>query len=178
MPARAFEGSTEGGEAVDGGEGEAFGLAVAPAEAAEDAKILGEFLIGADPEAVFESADAAGGGDVGLRAGLLGEANGVGVRAAVEVIEVREQADGAFMAVPLVAELALEHVGAVAEEAAVEASAVGDARHRGARVAGGPVAGVKLVDPAPGVAARIGGIIPRDRKSTRLNSSHRCISYA
>src|ERR1039458_913099 len=48
MPARAFEGSAEGSEAVDGGEGEGFGLAVAPAEAAEDAEVLGEFLIGTD----------------------------------------------------------------------------------------------------------------------------------
>src|ERR1035441_6823366 len=121
MPARAFKGSTECGEAVDGGVGEALGLAVVPAEAAEDAEVLGQFLVGADPEAVFESADPAGSGDVGLCAGLLGEANGVGVRAAVEAIEVREQADGAFVAVPLVAKLALEHVGAIAEEAAVKA---------------------------------------------------------
>src|ERR1017187_6394607 len=161
MPARAFEGSAESSEAVDGGEGEGFGLAVAPAEAAEDAEVFGEFLIGAHPEAVFESAGLAGGGDVGARAGLLCEADGVGVRAAIEVIEVREQADGALVFVPLAAELAFEYIAAVAKELAVEAYAVGDARHGGAGVAGGPVAGVELVDPAPGVAARIGGIIPR-----------------
>src|ERR1039458_9781123 len=161
MPARAFERDTEGGEAVDGGVGEALGLAVVPAEAAEDAEVFGEFLIGAHPEAVFQSAGLAGGSDVGARAGLLGKAYGVGVSAAIKVIEVREQADGALVVAPLAAQLAFEHVGAIAEELAVEAQAVGDARHGGAGIADGPVAGVELVDPAPGVAARIGGIIPR-----------------
>src|SRR5437762_10702740 len=49
------------------------------------------------------------------------------------------------------------------------------ARQHGA-VPGGRVAGVGLTDVRR--VARLQDELARDRKSTRLNSSHRCISYA
>src|SRR5437763_11321277 len=38
--------------------------------------------------------------------------------------------------------------------------------------------GKDLADVTPADAALLAGLIQSDRKSTRLNSSHRCISYA
>src|SRR5437763_12243320 len=45
---------------------------------------------------------------------------------------------------------------------------------------GHPVNGrsIRAIVKASGVPCQLGGGLRRDRKSTRLNSSHRCISYA
>ena len=64
FPARAFYRDANRGEAVDSGEGEAFGLAIVPPQAAKDADVFGDFLIGADSGAILQTANFAGCGDV------------------------------------------------------------------------------------------------------------------
>ena len=58
FPAYTGVSQTGAGKAIDGGEFERFGLAVIPAETHEDAQAVGDLLIRADAEAVFERAEA------------------------------------------------------------------------------------------------------------------------
>src|SRR5258707_1373755 len=59
-----------------------------------------------------------------------------------------------------IASFTFKHVAAIAEEPSIESQAIGDPRLRYAGVAQRPMPCMKLMHPSPGVAARIGGIIP------------------
>ncbi len=124
------------------------------------AEVFRQRLIEADAEAVFQRSILPGGVDIGDAAVLRGQPQRLGVAARIGAVKIAQHAQGTFAVSGAITPLAFEHIAAIAEQAAVEAQAVGDSRLGGARVAQRPVAGMKFVDPSPGVAARIGGIIP------------------
>src|SRR5580704_11614979 len=96
FPAPAVAGDRDPGlvHAVDGGEGEALGLAIVPAEAAEYANVFGDFLLEVDAGTVFERARLVHGGDVRSLAGLRGDLQSLRVTARVGVQQETEQPDG------------------------------------------------------------------------------------
>src|SRR5579885_678480 len=159
-PARAANGSSRARQPIDGGEGETFRFAVVPAQASEDSQLPAEFLVPTHAESVFERAGPAGGRYIRPLSCLLAELQGLGVRSGTSEIRIPEHPYGAFVPADRLPALDLVRIAAVLKNPAIQARAVRRARLGGARITERPVAGVKLVDPAPRVAAHVRGIIP------------------
>src|SRR5262249_24292926 len=141
-------------------EREAFRLTVVPAEAAEHADIVRDFLIPTDPHTVFQRSIFSGRRNVGRRAGRRAQLNRLGIIPGLGAVLIGKHPDGAFMPVNLVKMVDLVDSSLVYKDSPVESRAVGGARHERAREAEPPVGRVELVNQAPGVAASIGGVTP------------------
>jgi len=158
---------------VDFRVGEGFVLALVPSEAAGDAEILGNFLLGVEAHAVFKRAvffveGDGGDGDSVLRGVRAIEevVDGFAVGAHVGIVGVEEDARGAFglgsvsWGYPAMAQLELAILAVSAAEGPVEIDAVGDDGHGEDAVSQTPYAVVIFGEAAEGVAARVGGVVP------------------
>ena len=97
---------------------------------------------------------------LGVVSGLLGDLQRFGVIAGLRAIGVVEHAHGAGVFGDLLTPLRFPGLTMIAKQAAIELRAVGDLGLGGDAVAERPVARVEFLHDAPGVAARVGRIIP------------------
>jgi hypothetical protein len=159
-PTRSSNGDTSCGEPIDGGEREALGLAVVPAEASENADILRKLLLYIESETILQRSWLAYGCYIRPLTGLLAYTNGIAISTRASAILRTKNSDRTGMTGGFVTAFPLKHVGAISKQAPIEAQTVSYPRLSGAGVPEGPISRVEFVNPAPGVTAGIGWIIP------------------
>ena len=112
-------------------------------------------------EAIFESAIAARCGHVGNAAGLFRQTNGRGIAAAIVMIFEIQETHRTGMFAERVAAFNFKDIATIHQNSAIQLFSIGDFGHEGAGVAERPALSMNFMDPAPGIAADIGCIIPR-----------------